>query len=77
MNELMSMPSCSKNVKNLFKPDGWSRAIRLGVVVPHADVGPKAELAAMAMDKISIHGNRTFFSAMRGGGEMDEKILPR
>lgn len=57
-----------------FRPDGWDRLIRIGAVVPHADVGPESELQAMAADNISIHGSRLYFSAMRAGGEMDEKI---
>lgn len=58
----------------LFRPDGWNRSIRIGAVVPHADVGPEAELQAMAAHDITIHGSRLYFSAMRAGGEMDEKI---
>ncbi|MEV0000266.1 maleate cis-trans isomerase [Streptomyces sp. NPDC050848] len=54
--------------------DGWDAAIRIGVVVPHADVGPEAELQAMAPASVSIHGSRVHFGAMRAGGEMDEKI---
>jgi len=63
-----------QDVASLFRPDGWNRPLRIGAVVPHADVGPEAELQAMANDDISIHGSRLFFSAMRAGGEMDEKI---
>ncbi|MCY7294992.1 maleate cis-trans isomerase family protein [Alteromonas sp. a30] len=61
-------------VKSLFKPDGWNRTIRIGIVVPHADVGPEVEIQAMASDDITVHASRIFFSAMRAGGEMDEKI---
>lgn len=74
MNELCNTKINVNDVKHLFKPDGWDRNVRFGVVVPHADVGPEAELEAMVKDDISIHGSRIFFSAMRGGGEMDEKI---
>ncbi|AMG04131.1 maleate cis-trans isomerase [Vibrio mimicus] len=62
------------DVKRLFKPDGWNRTIRIGVVVPHADVGPEVEIQAMASSDITVHASRIFFSAMRAGGEMDEKI---
>lgn len=71
------IPNSNKSIKNAceyFRPDGWSRSIRIGVVVPHADVGPEAELQAMATDDITIHGSRLYFSPMRAGGEMDEKI---
>ncbi len=56
-------------------PDGWDASTtRIGVVVPHADVGPEAELQAMAPASVSVHGSRIHFAAMRAGGEMDEKI---
>lgn len=64
----------AEDVKHLFKPDGWNRTIRIGIVVPHADVGPEVEIQAMASSDITVHANRIFFSAMRAGGEMDEKI---
>ncbi|GAB3180983.1 maleate cis-trans isomerase family protein [Streptomyces incanus] len=54
--------------------DGWDASTRIGVVVPHADVGPEAELQAIAPASVSIHGARVHFAAMRAGGEMDEKI---
>ncbi|MFJ9840443.1 maleate cis-trans isomerase [Kitasatospora sp. NPDC101155] len=54
--------------------DGWDASTRIGVVVPHADVGPEAELQAVAPASVSIHGSRIHFAAMRPGGEMDEKI---
>ena len=57
-----------------FKPDGWSSRTRLGLIVPHADVGPEAECGALAGPNISIHAARLDFSAMRAGGEMDPTI---
>lgn len=57
-----------------WKPDGWSARTRIGVVVPHADVGPEAELSAMTRPEITIHAARLHFSAMRAGGEMDVTI---
>ncbi|MDX5593483.1 hypothetical protein [Pseudovibrio sp. SPO723] len=57
-----------------WKADGWSAPARIGVIVPHADVGPEAEFGAMAGGEVSIHGGRVHFSAMRAGGVMDEKI---
>lgn len=59
---------------NTLPTDGWDASTRIGVVVPHADVGPEAELQAMAPGSVSIHGSRIHFAAMRAGGEMDEKI---
>ncbi|UWQ25180.1 hypothetical protein K3553_01575 [Leisingera aquaemixtae] len=58
----------------IFRPDGWSATARLGLVVPHADVGPEAECAALGGSQVSVHGARINFSAMRAGGEMDPKI---
>ena len=74
MNTSRSLNQTGSHAAALFRPDGWNRSIRIGAVVPHADVGPEAELQAMATDDITIHGSRLYFSAMRAGGEMDEKI---
>lgn len=74
MNTLLNLGLAGNTPAALFRPDGWNRSIRIGTVVPHADVGPEAELQAMATDDITIHGSRLYFSAMRAGGEMDEKI---
>lgn len=57
-----------------FRRDGWDAKIRFGAVAPHADVGPECELGAMGSPHISVHASRLYFSAMRSGGEMDEKI---
>ncbi len=57
-----------------WQVDGWNASARIGVIVPHADVGPEAEFSAMAGGEVSIHGGRVHFSAMRAGGVMDEKI---
>lgn len=57
-----------------FRRDGWDAETRFGAVVPHADVGPECELEAMGSPHVSIHAGRLYFSAMRAGGEMDEKI---
>ncbi|MFD1146936.1 maleate cis-trans isomerase family protein [Saccharothrix hoggarensis] len=54
--------------------DGWAARARIGVVVPHADVGPESELQALAPRGVVIHGSRVHFGAMRAGGEMDRKI---
>ncbi|MCX4997222.1 maleate cis-trans isomerase [Streptomyces longwoodensis] len=54
--------------------DGWEAEARVGVVVPHADVGPESEFQAIAPDDVFIHASRVHFAAMRPGGEMDPKI---
>ncbi|WP_274561488.1 maleate cis-trans isomerase [Streptomyces spiramyceticus] len=62
-------------MSNVTTPtDGWRARARVGVVVPHADVGPESELQAMAPEDVFIHGSRLHFGAMRPGGEMDPKI---
>jgi maleate isomerase len=57
-----------------WRPDGWSAHTRIGVIAPHADIGPEAELSAMAPAGVSIHAARVYFGAMRAGGQMDPKI---
>ncbi|WP_424213368.1 maleate cis-trans isomerase family protein [Streptomyces sp. BI20] len=54
--------------------DGWDAGTRIGVVVPHADVGPEAEMQAVVPAGVTVHGSRIHFAAMRAGGVMDEKI---
>jgi maleate isomerase len=48
--------------------------LRIGVVTPHADVGPESELRAMAGHAIGIHSSRVPFGAMAPGGGMDPTI---
>lgn len=57
-----------------WSPDGWGASIRIGVLVPHADVGPEAELQGMAPSTVSIHATRVPFGAMAAGGAMDPTI---
>ena len=44
------------------------------MLTPHADVGPEAELGAMAPAGASIHAARVPFGAMAAGGGMDPTI---
>jgi maleate isomerase len=57
----------------MWEPDGWAQT-RIGVLTPHADVGPEAEFGAMAPDGISIHAARVPFGAYKPGGVMDGTI---
>jgi len=57
-----------------WKRDGWDASVRIGVLVPHAAVGPEAELQAMAPPGVSIHATRVPFGAMAAGGVMDPTI---
>lgn len=54
--------------------DGWEARWRIGVLTPHADVGPESELRAMAPPEVGIHAARAPFGAMGAGGEMDPTI---
>ena len=46
----------------------------IGVLTPHADVGPESELQAMAPPGVAIHAARVPFGAMASGGAMDPTI---
>jgi maleate isomerase len=48
--------------------------VRIGVLTPHADVGPESELQAMAPPGVVIHATRVPFGAMAAGGAMDPTI---
>ncbi|HTI35314.1 MAG TPA: hypothetical protein VL422_16680 [Miltoncostaea sp.] len=58
----------------MWRADGWDARTRLGVLVPHADVGPESELAATAPPGVAIHATRVPFAAMAPGGSMDPTI---
>src|SRR3712207_6616045 len=58
----------------LFRSDGWEATVRIGVLTPHADVGPESELQAMAPPGVVIHATWVPFGAMAAGGEMDPTI---
>ena len=57
----------------MWQPDGWAQT-RIGVLTPHADVGPETEFGAMAPDGVSIHAARVPFGAYKPGGVMDATI---
>ncbi|MFF3679370.1 maleate cis-trans isomerase [Streptomyces sp. NPDC002120] len=58
----------------MWRPDGWDVRVRLGVLTPHADVGPESELRAMAPEDVGLHTARVPFGAMGRGGAMDPTI---
>jgi maleate isomerase len=58
----------------VWREDGWGAVTRIGVVTPHADVGPEAELQAMAPSDVVVHASRAPFGAMAAGGSMDQTI---
>jgi maleate isomerase len=57
-----------------WRRDGWEASIRIGLLVPHADIGPESELQAMAPPGVVIHAARVPFGAMAAGGAMDPTI---
>ena len=57
-----------------WKPDGWDVKWRIGVLAPHADLGPESEFNAMAPADVGIHAARVPFGAMGAGGTMDPTI---
>lgn len=58
----------------MWQADGWDVRTRVGVLTPHADVGPESELRAMAPGTVGVHAARVPFGAMRTGGAMDRTI---
>ncbi|MEU9377040.1 maleate cis-trans isomerase [Streptomyces sp. NPDC048255] len=60
----------------MWQPDGWDVRVRLGVLTPHADVGPESELRAMAPADVGLHAARVPFGAMGRGGSMGPTIGP-
>jgi maleate isomerase len=54
--------------------DGWEASVRIGVLTPHADVGPESELQAMAPAGVVIHAARVPSAAMGTGGVMGPAI---
>jgi maleate isomerase len=58
----------------MWERDGWDARWRIGVLVPHADIGPESELQAMAPPDVRIHATRVPFGGMRPRGQMDPTI---
>jgi maleate isomerase len=63
-----------ENRNSRWKRDGWEATVRVGVLTPHADVGPESELQAMTPPGVAIHAARVPFGAMAAGGAMDPTI---
>jgi maleate isomerase len=63
-----------QETRDRWKRDGWEATVRIGVLTPHADVGPESELQAMAPSGVAIHATRVPFGAITAGGTMDPTI---
>jgi maleate isomerase len=51
----------------MWQPDGWGARARIGILVPHFDLGPEAEFAAMAPDGVTIHSTRVRLGVVMPG----------
>lgn len=58
----------------MWQPDGWGWRARIGVLTPHADIGPEAEFQAMAPTGVSVHAARVPLAVMAPGGTMDPTV---
>jgi maleate isomerase len=58
----------------MWQSDGWDATVRVGILVPHADVGPESEIQSMAPAGVLVHASRVPFGAMAAGGQMDPTI---
>lgn len=58
----------------MWRFDGWGFRARIGVLVPHADIGPESEFRAMAPEGVSIHAGRSWFGAMARDVVLDHDI---
>lgn len=58
----------------MWQPDGWGWRARLGLLTPHADVGPECEFQAMAPEGVSIHAARVPLGIYAPGGTMAATI---
>ena len=58
----------------MWQADGWGWRARLGVLTPHADIGPESEFHAMAPEGVSIHAARVPLGVYTPGGAMGSTI---
>ena len=50
-----------------WRADGRNAGVRVGVLVPHADLGPESELSAVAPAGVGIHAARVPIHAIAFG----------
>jgi len=58
----------------MWQPDGWGARARIGILMPHFDIGPEAEFAAMAPAGVSIHSTRVPIGLTMPGTATDPGI---
>jgi maleate isomerase len=58
----------------MWQPDGWGARARIGILMPHFDIGPEAEFAAMAPEGVTIHSTRVPLGVAMPGSATDPGI---
>src|ERR687894_66570 len=62
-----------------WKRDGWEATVRIGVLIPHADVGPESELLAAAPLNAIVYGftSSAYVIGVEGEAEMISRLEQR
>jgi maleate isomerase len=58
----------------MWQADGWDARGRIGILMPHLDIGPEAEFSAMAPDGVTIHATRVHIGVTMPGAATDPGI---
>jgi maleate isomerase len=59
---------------SMWQPDGWSARARIGILMPHFDLGPEAEFEAMAPEDVTIHSTRVRIGVTMPRSTLDARI---
>ncbi len=58
----------------MWQLDGWGARVRIGILMPHLDLGPEVEFAAMAPEGVTIHSTRVRIGVWMPGAATDPGI---
>jgi maleate isomerase len=58
----------------MWQSDGWGARARIGILMPHFDLGPEAEFEAMAPDGVTIHSTRVRIGVIMPGAATEPGI---
>jgi maleate isomerase len=58
----------------MWQPDGWGARARIGILMPHFDLGPEAEFGAMAPAGVTIHSTRVRIGVIMPAAATDPGI---
>lgn len=58
----------------MWQSDGWGARARIGILMPHLDLGPEAEFGAMAPEGVTIHSTRVRLGVVMPGAATDPGI---